>query len=67
MEFSNVKFDGVMSALVSCVDENENLKENTMRQLMNWHLKDGFCGFGGRSRGKGGQKIPSVHVHALLS
>ena len=45
MEFKNVMFDGVMSALVSCVDENENLKENTMRQLMNWHLKDGFCGF----------------------
>lgn len=45
MEFSNVKFDGVMSALVSCVDENENVKEATMRKLMNWHLDEGFSGF----------------------
>jgi len=42
---NNVKFGGVMSALVSCIDENENVKENTMRQLMNWHLKEGFSGF----------------------
>ena len=45
MEFSNVKFSGVMSALVSCIDENENVKEDSMRRLMNWHLKEGFSGF----------------------
>ena len=34
-----------MSALVSCIDENENVKEDSMRRLMNWHLKEGFSGF----------------------
>jgi N-acetylneuraminate lyase len=38
-------FKGVMSALVSCIDENENVKEDSMRRLMNWHLKEGFSGF----------------------
>ena len=59
MEMNNVKFSGVMSALVSCIDENENVKENTMRQLMNWHLKEGFSGFyltGGTGEGPGLQK-----------
>lgn len=45
MEYSNVKFKGVMSALVSCIDENENVKEDSMRRLMNWHLNEGFTGF----------------------
>lgn len=45
MEKNNVKFSGVMSALVSCIDENENVKEESMRRLMNWHLKEGFSGF----------------------
>ncbi len=45
MEKNNVKFTGVMSALVSCIDENENVKEESMRKLMNWHLKEGFSGF----------------------
>lgn len=45
MSYENVKFKGVMSALVSCIDENENVKENSMRRLMNWHLKEGFSGF----------------------
>lgn len=59
MEMNNVKFSGVMSALVSCIDENENVKENTMRQLMNWHLKEGFSGFyltGGTGEGPALQK-----------
>lgn len=42
---NNVKFGGVMSALVSCIDENENVKEKTTRDLINWHLKEGFSGF----------------------
>ena len=45
MAFNNVKFTGIMSALVSCIDENENVKEDSMRRLMNWHLKEGFTGF----------------------
>ena len=45
MNQNNVKFKGVMSALVSCIDENENVKEDSMRRLMNWHLKEGFSGF----------------------
>lgn len=45
MDKSNVKFKGVMSALVSCIDENENVKEDSMRRLMNWHLNEGFTGF----------------------
>ena len=42
---TNQKFSGVMSALVSCVDEQENVKEDAMRRLMNWHLKEGMSGF----------------------
>ena len=45
MEYSNVKFSGIMSALVSCIDENENVREDSMRKLMDWHLKEGFSGF----------------------
>lgn len=45
MDKNNVKFSGVMSALVSCIDENENVKEDSMRRLMNWHLDEGFSGF----------------------
>ena len=45
MNHDNVKFTGVMSALVSCIDESENVKEDSMRRLMNWHLKEGFSGF----------------------
>ena len=45
MEKNNVKFSGIMSALVTCIDENENLKEESMRKIMRWHLKEGFTGF----------------------
>lgn len=45
MENSKVKFSGVMSALVSCIDEHEQVKEDAMRRLMDWHLKEGFTGF----------------------
>ena len=38
MDRSNVKFSGVMSALVSCIDENENVKEDSMRRL--WMADD---------------------------
>jgi len=45
MEKKNVMFKGIMSALVSCVDKNENIMEDSMRRLMNWHLDEGFTGF----------------------
>ncbi len=45
MEQNNVMFTGVMSALVSCIDEQENVKEDSMRALMRWHLREGFSGF----------------------
>lgn len=45
MEKNNVKFTGIMSALVSCVDDNGNVLEDSMRRLMQWHLKEGFSGF----------------------
>lgn len=44
-EQNNVKFRGVYSALVSCIDEQENVLENAMRRLMDWQLKSGLDGF----------------------
>ena len=41
----NVKFSGVMSALVSCIDDQGNVKEDSMKRLMNWHMDAGLCGF----------------------
>ena len=65
MENNNVKFTGVMSALVSCIDENENVKEDSMRRLMNWHLKEGFSGFyltGGTGEGPVLQKSTRMKI-----
>lgn len=45
MENSNVKFKGIMSALVSCIDEQERVQEDSMRRLMRWHLQEGLSGF----------------------
>ena len=45
MENTKVRFTGVMSALVSCVDEDGNVYEDAMRRLMRWHLKQGLSGF----------------------
>ncbi len=41
----NVKFTGVMSALVSCIDDNGHVFENDMRRLMDWQLDGGMAGF----------------------
>ena len=41
----NVKFGGVMSALVSCIDDQGNVKEDSMKRLMNWHMDAGLGGF----------------------
>ena len=45
MEENRVLFGGIMSALVSCIDEEENVREDDMRRLMRWHLSEGFTGF----------------------
>lgn len=42
---TNIRFKGVMSALVSCIDEQEHVKEDSMRKLMKWHLEAGLSGF----------------------
>lgn len=42
---NNVLFKGIKSALVSCVDENGKVYEESMRKLMRWHLSEGFTGF----------------------
>lgn len=65
MENSKVKFSGVMSALVSCIDEHEQVKEDAMRRLMDWHLKEGFTGFyltGGTGEGPVLQKETRKHI-----
>lgn len=45
MKKNNVQFSGVMSALVSCVDEEGRVYESDMRRLMEWHLNAGLTGF----------------------
>ncbi len=45
MEQKNIKFKGVMSALVSCVDEQGTVLEDSMRRLMDWQLNSGMDGF----------------------
>ncbi len=42
---NNVMFHGVMSALISCIDEKEQVKEDCMRKLINWQLNKGLTGF----------------------
>jgi dihydrodipicolinate synthase/N-acetylneuraminate lyase len=42
-----------MSALVSAVNEDGSIKEESTRRLMEWHLREGFTGFylcGGTAR-----------------
>lgn len=65
MEKPNVKFTGVMSAFVSCIDENENVNEQAMRKLMQWHLKEGLSGFyltGGTGEGPVLQKETRMEI-----
>ena len=65
MEKPNVKFTGVMSAFVSCIDDNENVNEQAMRKLMQWHLKEGLSGFyltGGTGEGPVLQKETRMEI-----
>jgi len=45
MEKNNVMFGGIMTALVSCLDENENVNVASTEKLVNWHLSEGYTGF----------------------
>lgn len=45
MEKDNIQFKGVLSALVSCVDDQGKVLEDSMRRLMDWQLKSGMDGF----------------------
>lgn len=42
---SNVKFKGVMPALVSPLNEDGSVKEKALRKLINWQLEAGCTGF----------------------
>lgn len=62
---NNVKFNGIMSALVSCIDEQGKVKEDSMRRLMDWHLDEGFTGFyltGGTGEGPVLQKETRIEI-----
>lgn len=70
MEGNNVKFTGIMSALVSCIDENERVNEDAMRRLMRWHLKEGFSGFyltGGTGEGPVLQKETRKRIYEIAA
>lgn len=42
---SNIRFKGVIPALVSPLNEDGSVKEKVLRKLINWHLKAGCKGF----------------------
>ena len=45
MEKNNIMFTGIMTALVSCLDENEKVNVAATEKLANWHLSEGYTGF----------------------
>ncbi len=45
MDNSKILFSGIMPALVSCVDDEGNVKEKEMCRLMEYHLSKGVTGF----------------------
>lgn len=45
MKKDNLLFSGVMPALVSCIDEDQNVMEDSMCRLMDYHLSCGVTGF----------------------
>ncbi len=45
MEQTNVRFKGIMSALITPIDADGHLMEDSARRLMDWHLDEGFTGF----------------------
>lgn len=58
-EQGNVRFTGVMPALVTPLRADESLNEVAVQQLIRWHLSEGMDGFyicGGTGEGPGLQK-----------
>ena len=58
-EQGNVRFTGVMPALVTPLRADESLNEAAVQQLIRWHLSEGMDGFyicGGTGEGPGLQK-----------
>ena len=45
VSMSNVKFSGVMPALISPVNEDGTIREKSLRKIINWHLQSGVDGF----------------------
>ena len=39
------KLEGVVSALVTPFDENDNIREDSIRRIINYNLKNGVFGF----------------------
>jgi len=42
---SNIKFKGIMPAIVSPLNEDGSVREKVFRRLINWHLEAGCSGF----------------------
>ncbi|MDD3996290.1 MAG: dihydrodipicolinate synthase family protein [Sphaerochaetaceae bacterium] len=42
---SNIRFKGIMPALITPYDEKQKVKEKTVRALMDWHISQGVDGF----------------------
>ena len=42
---SNIRFTGIMPALVTPFDAEGKIKKNTVRQLIDWQLQGGVKGF----------------------
>ena len=42
---SNIKFRGVMPAIVTPFDENQKLKAQAVKKMMDWHFSNGSAGF----------------------
>lgn len=42
---SNIRFTGVMPAIITPFDENQKLKEKAVPELMDWHFGNGASGF----------------------
>lgn len=42
---SNIRFTGIMPAIVTPFDDNQNLKEKAASEMMDWHYNNGSAGF----------------------
>ena len=42
---SNIKFTGIMPAIVTPFDDDQKLKKESVKQMMDWHFSNGCAGF----------------------